>query len=62
MHLKCVKKFYNKQTKVLTLCRDREDIGGILFNNMQWLAPKIPVQEMFYLRKLLLNVFWIHDC
>jgi hypothetical protein len=37
----------------LALCKEKEEVGGIIFDYMQNLPlPKIPVQEMFYLRKL----------
>lgn len=62
IHLKRAKKFYNKQKEVLALCKERKDVGAIVFDYMQNLPiPKIPVQEMFYLRKLWLYVFCVHD-
>jgi hypothetical protein len=46
----------------LALCKEKEEFGGIIFDHMQNLPlPKIPVQEMFYLKKLWLYVFCIHD-
>lgn len=62
VHLSRAKKFYNKQKEILALCKEREDVGAIVFDYMQNLPlPKIPVQEMFYLRKLWLYVFCVHD-
>ncbi|GBP78544.1 hypothetical protein EVAR_61676_1 [Eumeta japonica] len=62
VHVKRAKKFYNKQKEILTLCNDKDDVGAIRFDYMQNLPlPKIPVQEMFYLRKLWLYVFCVHD-
>ncbi|GBP40872.1 hypothetical protein EVAR_88933_1 [Eumeta japonica] len=62
VHVKRAKKFYNKQKEILTLCNDKDDVGAIVFDYMQNLPlPKIPVQEMFYLRKLWLYEFCVHD-
>lgn len=62
VHLRRAKKFYQKQKDVLALCKDRDDVGAIVFDYMQNLPlPKIPVQEMFYLRKLWLYIFCVHD-
>lgn len=62
VHIKRAKKFYNKQKEVQALCQQREDVGALVFDYMQNLPlPKIPVQEMFYLRKLWLFVFCVHD-
>ncbi|CAG9784775.1 unnamed protein product [Diatraea saccharalis] len=62
VHLKRAKKFNSKQQEILALCKERADVGAIVFDYMQNLPiPKIPVQEMFYLRKLWLYVFCVHD-
>jgi hypothetical protein len=47
---------------VLALCKEKKEVGGITFDYMHNLPlPKIPVQEMFYRRKLWLYVFCVHD-
>lgn len=62
VHLRRAKKFYLKQQEVLKVCHEKENVGAIVFDYMQNLPlPKIPVQEMFYLRKLWLYVFCVHD-
>ena len=62
VHVRRAKKFYSKQKEILQLCKENEDVGCLVFDYMQNLPlPKIPVQEMFYLRKLWLYVFCIHD-
>lgn len=62
VHLCRAKKFYKKQQEVKTLCENKPEVGAIVFDYMQNLPlPKIPVQEMFYLRKLWLYVFCCHD-
>ena len=62
VHKRRTKKFYNKLQEITQLCKEREDVMGIVFDYMQNLPlPFIPVQEMFYLRKLWLYVFCIHN-
>jgi hypothetical protein len=62
VYIRRANKFYAKQREVLALCKEKEEVGGIIFDCMQNLPlPKIPVQEMFYLRKLWLYVFCVHD-
>lgn len=62
IHVRRAKKFYNKQKEIKTLCYNNPEVGALVFDFMQNLPlPKIPVQEMFYLRKLWLYVFCIHD-
>jgi hypothetical protein len=47
---------------VLALCKEKEEVEGIIFDYMQNLPlSKNPVQEMFYLGKLWLYVFCVHD-
>lgn len=55
-------KFYAKRKIVLVLGREKKEVGGIMSAYMEYLSlPKIPVQEMFYLRKLWPYIFCIHD-
>lgn len=62
VHKRRAKKFYSKLQEVTQLCKEREDVMGIVFDYMQNLPlPHLPVQEMFYLRKLWLNVFCINN-
>lgn len=62
VHKRRAKKFYNKMKSVPALCKDRPDVTAIAFDFMQNLQlPELPVQEMFYLRKLWLYVFCVHD-
>uniref|UniRef100_A0A1B6EE39 DUF4371 domain-containing protein n=1 Tax=Clastoptera arizonana TaxID=38151 RepID=A0A1B6EE39_9HEMI len=62
VHKRRAKKFYNKMQEVTELCKNREDTAAIVFNYMQNLPlPFMPVQEMFYLRKLWYYVFNISD-
>lgn len=62
VHKRRASKFYKKMKEVEEICKERNDVGAIVFDYMQNLPlPMIPVQEMFYLRKLWLNVFNIHD-
>lgn len=62
VHKRRASKFYKKMKEVEEICKERHDVGAIVFDYMQNLPlPLIPVQEMFYLRKLWLNVFNIHD-
>lgn len=62
VHLRRAKKFYSKQREVAELCSTNSDVGAIVFDYMQNLPlPKMPVQEIFYLRKVWLYVFCVHD-
>lgn len=60
VHLRRAKKFYTKQQD-MTKNKD-EDTVVLCFDFMQNLPlPNIPVQEVFYMRQLWLNVFCVHD-
>lgn len=55
-------KFYKKMKSISEICSARNNVAGIVFDFMQNLPlPSIPVQEMFYLRKLWHYVFCIHS-
>lgn len=62
VHKRRAKKFYGKLQEVTELCKSREDTSAIVFDYMQNLPlPFMPVQEMFYLRKLWYYVFNITE-
>ncbi|KAJ9600387.1 hypothetical protein L9F63_009315 [Diploptera punctata] len=62
VHKRRAKKFYSKMENVKNICKERNDVMAIAFDFMQNMPlPFIPVQEMFYLRKLWYYVFNIHD-
>ncbi|PSN34606.1 hypothetical protein C0J52_22019 [Blattella germanica] len=61
VHKHRAKKFYVKLNEITTLCKDRNDTAGIVFDYMQNLPlPLLSIQEMFYLRKLWHMVFCVH--
>ena len=54
-------KLFTKIKEVTEICNKRNDVAGIVFDNMLNLPlPFMPVQEMFYLQKLWQYVFCIH--
>ncbi|KAG8274468.1 pre-mRNA-processing factor 17 [Homalodisca vitripennis] len=56
------KKFYKKLEEITELSKNRNDILAIAFDFMQVIyLPKIPVQDIFYMRQLGLNTFCIHN-
>ncbi|PSN43163.1 hypothetical protein C0J52_09909 [Blattella germanica] len=62
VHKRRAKKFYTKMDNVTRICKETKDVMAIAFDFMQNLPlPFMPVQEMFYLRKLWYYVFNIHD-
>lgn len=62
VHKRRANKFYTKLKEITTLCKERQDVGGIAFDYIQNMPlPVIPVQEMFYYRQLWLYGFEIHD-
>lgn len=61
-HRKQANKFYAYMTEIRARSHAEADTLGIVFDYMQNLyLPWIPVQELFYLRKLTVNVFAIHN-
>lgn len=51
-----------KDKEIWALCKEKAEVRGIVFNYMQNLPlSKIPVQDMFYLRKLWIYVFCIYE-
>lgn len=62
VHKRRAKRFYNKMQEIKELSKSRPDVMGIAFNYMQNLPlPLLPVQEVFYLRKLWFYVFNVYD-
>lgn len=62
IHKKRSKKFYNSMTEAKEKFSTNDDIGILCFDFMQNLPlPAIPVQEVFYMRQLWVNIFCIHD-
>lgn len=56
------KKFHKKMNEIKELCLQDDSHGAICIDFMQNLMlPNIPVQEVFYLHQLTVNVFDIHD-
>lgn len=62
VHKRRAKKFYNKLQEITNLCKEDKTTSALVFDYMQNLPlPFLPVQEMFYLRKLWLYVFCVHN-
>lgn len=62
VHKRRANKFYKKVDEIEKLSKTRPDVMGIAFDYMQNLPlPFLPVQEMFYLRKLWFYVFNVCD-
>ncbi|XP_060531652.1 uncharacterized protein LOC132705208 [Cylas formicarius] len=58
IHKRQASKFYKKFQEIKEICKERNDVGAIVFDYMQNLPlPLMPVQEMFYLRKLIIIMF-----
>jgi hypothetical protein len=55
-------KFYKAMKDCTEACQKDECVLGLCFDYMQNLPlPKIPVQDVFYLRQLWVNVFCVHN-
>lgn len=62
VHKRRSKKFTKALQESTELCQQSENVVGLCFDFMMNLQlPTIPVQEMFYLRQLIVNVFGIHN-
>lgn len=62
VHKRRACKFYKKIQEITELCKKRDDVHAMCFDFMQNLPlPCMPVQEMFYLRKLWHYVFCVHS-
>lgn len=63
IHRRRAKKFFSMMKETQEICKHDDTVLGICFDFMQNLPiPKIPVQDVFYLRQLWLNIFCIHNC
>lgn len=62
VHKRRAKKFYTKLKSVTELSKSDPKVGGVVFDFMQNLPlPAMPVQDIFYLRKLWYFVFNAQD-
>lgn len=62
VHKRRAKKFHSKMREIKELCSQDDSHSAICMDFMQNLMlPNIPVQEVFYLHQLTVNVFEIHD-
>lgn len=59
LHKRRAKKFYNE----LKAAKENKDEGTVLYFDymLNLPLPNIPVQEIFYMRQLWVNIFCIHD-
>lgn len=63
IHKRRAKKFFTSLRESTNECKNRDDLMVLTFDFMQNVhLPEIPVQEMFYLTQLSVNVFSIHNC
>nr|CAI5847853.1 unnamed protein product [Callosobruchus analis] len=59
-HKRRAKKLHKKISEIRQLCQTRADVAALTFDFMQNLPlPRIPVQDIFYLRQLWVNCFGI---
>lgn len=62
VHKRRAKKFYTSLQNTTEETKERNDIEAIAFDFMQNLhLPEVPVQDLFYLTQLSVNVFCIHN-
>jgi hypothetical protein len=62
VHKCCETKFYKAMKDCTKACHKDERVLGLCFDYMQNLPlPKIPVQDVFCLRQLWVNVFCVHN-
>ena len=53
IYMRRVKNFCFKQKEIAQICKEKEEVGCLIFDYMQHLPLlKIPLQEMFHLQKL----------
>ncbi|CAH0562999.1 unnamed protein product [Brassicogethes aeneus] len=63
VHKRRAKKFYWSLKQSTDECKIRDDLAVITFDYMQNLhLPEVPVQDLFYLTQLTVNIFGIHNC
>lgn len=61
-HVRRAKKFFKKLEEVKQIVKNSNDSAAICMDFMQNLElPHIPIQDVFYLRQLTVNVLSIHD-
>ena len=62
VHTRKAKKFYGSLENAKRLCQENADTVALCFDYMQNVSmPKIPVQDLFYLRKLTVCVFCVYN-
>lgn len=62
VHKRRASKFHAVMKQTERSCQENDTVLGLCFDFMQNLPlPHIPVQDIFYLRQLWVNVFCIHD-
>jgi hypothetical protein len=62
VHKRCGSKFYKAMEDCTEACQKDKLVLGLCFDYMQNLPlPKIPIQDVFYLRQLWVNVFCVHN-
>lgn len=62
VHKRRAKTFYSSLRKSEEECKNRDDLVALSFDYMQNVhLPEIPVQDLFYLTQLTVNVFGIHN-
>lgn len=62
VHNRRSKKIYTALQKSTTLTKENSNVVALAFDFMQNLQlPKIPVQDLFYLRQLTVSLFCIHN-
>lgn len=63
VHKRKAKKFYGSLKQSTDECKTRDDLAVLTFDFMQNVhLPEVPVQELFYLTQLTVNIFGIHNC
>lgn len=62
VHMRRAKHFTTVLNETTKKSKENENILGLVFDYMQNISsPKIPVQEIFYLRQLTVNVFCVYN-
>jgi len=62
VHKRRSKKFYTSLKDSVDDCKNRDDLMALSFDYMQNVhLPEVPVQELFYLTQLIVNIFGIHN-
>lgn len=63
VHKRKAKKFYTSLKESTDECKNRDELAVLTFDYMQNVhLPEIPVQDLFYLTQLTVNIFGIHNC